>query len=112
MSESPYTDAEKREVARRAAVLLAAAAEDVEQAALEVERETGVRVLNRRPALADATRADLQLMLAQAEAGAHALREVLRWVGPKDTLGAVIKTLPPAISFELAGKLRAAGLDV
>lgn len=112
MSESPYSDAEKKAIAIRAAAALAASIEAVEEVALEVERETGERILNRRPSLADATRYDIELLIAQAEAGAAALREALPWVGPRTTLGSVIKTLPPALAFDLTRKLRAAGLDV
>jgi hypothetical protein len=107
-----FSEAEKREIALRAAAILAASVETVEQAALEVERQTGERILHRRPALADATRQDLELLAAQAEAGAQALREALPWVPSGSTLGRVIKTLPAHLAFELTRKLRAAGLDV
>jgi hypothetical protein len=107
-----YSDADRREVARRAAQFLAASVADIEDAAREVELATGERILSRRPTLADATRADLELLIVQAESGAKALREALPWVGPRETLGSVVKTLPPHIAFELTVKLRAAGLDV
>lgn len=107
-----YSEHDRREIALRAAAVIAASLEEVEQAALEVERATGEKVLRRRPALADATRADLELLVVQAETGAAALRAALMWVGPGVTLGSVVKTLPPHISFELVTKLRAAGLDV
>jgi hypothetical protein len=106
-------DDDKREVARRAAEMLRYGLDELETAAREVERETGEKVLHRRPALADATRPDLELLVVQAEAGAAALRVALQWVGGGgETLGGVIKTLPRHISFELTMKLRAAGLDV
>ena len=107
-----YSEHDRQEVARRAAGFLQAAAEEIEEAALEVERSTGERILRRRPALADATRADLELLAVQAELGAAALRSALPWVPAGTTLGAVMKTLPPHLAFELVVKLRAAGLDV
>lgn len=107
-----YSEHDRREVARRAATFLQAAAEEIEEAALEVERSTGERILRRRPALADATRGDLQLLAVQAETGAAAIRAAIPWVPNGMTLGAVIKTLPPHLAFELTTRMRAAGLDV
>lgn len=103
---------EKREVARRAAAILACSVDALEDAARQVEAETGQRVLRRRPQMSDATRADIEQLLAQVRAAEDALQLALQWVGMRDRLGAVLKTMPRAAAVELAEKLRAAGLNV
>lgn len=105
-------DEEKRQIARRAAAVLACSLDVVEQAALEVERETGQRVLRRRPQMSDASRGDLEELLAQVRAADEALTLALQWVGMRDRLGAVLKRMPKEAAAELAQKLREAGLNV
>jgi hypothetical protein len=103
---------ERREIARRAAAVLACSVDAIEDAAREVERETGHKVLRRRPQMSDATRGDLEELLAQVRAAEEALTLALQWVGLRDRLGSVLKRMPKAASVELAEKLRQAGLNV
>lgn len=105
-------DQDRKAVARRAAQMLQAGLDELESVAREVELETGQRVLHRRPSMADATRADLEQLLVQVQLGERALKAALEWVAAKDTLGAVLKRMERTAAFELAEKLRAAGLDV
>lgn len=72
---------------------------------------TGRRALSpERPSITDATRADLERMLAQVLAGEHALRLALGWVVPGSTLGNLMKTIPSDAADQLATALTAAGL--
>lgn len=107
-----YSEQDRKEIARRAAAVLQAGMDELADAARQVELETGEKVLRRRPSMADATRSDVEVLLAQVEAAAVALKLALAWVGPRDTLGSVLKRMPRAAAVELAAKLRAAGLDV
>lgn len=103
---------ERKEIARRAAAVLQCSLDVIEETAREVERETGQRVLRRRPQMSDATRRDLEELLAQVRAAEEALTLALQWVGLRDRLGAVLKRMPKEAAAELAEKLRAAGLNV
>ena len=78
----------------------------------EVQQHTGERLLVRRPALLDASFADLAAMEAQTEHYAAAMALVRQWMHVTDTrsLGSVLKVIPAQVAHEITDHLRAAGV--
>lgn len=111
--EEELYEVEKREVARRAAELLAQGVAGIESAAREIERQTGRRIIARRPQVLDARRPDLDRMTAQCRAWLDAVRVIDQWLlptGDKRTLGAVLKTIPADQARLIRVHLVAAGV--
>jgi len=101
----------KRRMAALAAIALQETIDACRQVADETERVTGHRIASpERVSVTDASRADLERMLAQVVAGEHALRLALGWVVPGTTLGNMMKTMPEAAATELTAALVACGL--
>lgn len=101
----------KRLMAATAAIQLAEAVDAMRRIGEEVEQATGHRVISpERPQITDARRGDLERMLGRVRAGERALTLALGWVGPKDTLGRVLKVIPADAADELTAALVEAGL--
>lgn len=84
----------------------------VESVVSEVQQHTGERLLVRRPALLDASFADLAAMEAQTEHYAAAMALIRPWMHAADTrsLGSVLKVIPAQVAHEITDHLRAAGV--
>lgn len=108
---NPYTDAERRAVAERAAALLQASLDGITAAAEDVEQATGVRIVRRRHHVLDARRRDLEALRAQAQAWLLVMAIIDRLMPPGDTrsLGDICKTLPARELAQLRRALRLAG---
>lgn len=108
---NPYTAAERRAVAERAAALLQEHLDELTAAAEDVEQATGIRIVRRHHHILDARRRDLEALRMQAQAWILVMAIVDRLMPPGDTrsLGDVCKTLPARELAQLRRALRLAG---
>lgn len=108
---NPYTDAERRAVAERAAAILQEQLDELTATADDVERATGIKIVRRRHHILDARRHELEALRTQAQAWLLAMTIVDRLMPPGDTrtLGDVCKTLPARELAQLRRALRLAG---
>jgi hypothetical protein len=107
---SKITPEERAALVRAAKIAIARADADTNQAAREVERATGERIMPRYVAIHDAKRADLERALVQFTAAQRAFTLALQWVMPGRNLGSVLKTMPAAAARELEDAFRAIGI--
>ncbi|MEH0549230.1 hypothetical protein QA802_41200 [Streptomyces sp. B21-105] len=108
---SPYEQAERRAVAKRAAAILQQQIDGLTATADDVEQATGIRIVRRRPHILDARRRDLEALRTQAQAWLLAMALIDRLLPPGDTrtLGDAFKTMPPNDLRVLRRALRQAG---
>ena len=108
---TPQQQAERREIAKRAAVHLQHYLDEITAAADQVEEATGVPIVHRRPHILDARRNELDHLRVQAQAWLLAMSIVDRWMVPDDrrALGDICKVMPSGELTELRRALRLAG---
>ena len=107
---SQITPEERAALVRAAKIAIARADADASQAAREIERATGERIMPRYVAIHDAKRADLERALVQFTAAQHAFTLALKWVVPGQSFGSVLKVMPAAAARELEDAFRAIGI--
>lgn len=108
---NPYTEAARRELARRAAAILQEQLDGLTATAEDVEQATGIRIVRRRHHILDARRHELEALRTQAQAWLLVMAIVDRLMPPGDTrsLGDLSKTLPARELAQLRRALRLAG---
>ena len=78
--------------------------------AARVEMVTGVQIIQRKPGIMDAKRADVERMLAQVRAAERTFEQLLTWLGPNASIGRILKTVPAEVARSLQRGLADAGL--